>query len=55
VESGAAQQGSIRRQDLPKLLRVIRPDDGIRGAWLNPNRLTLMLGEGDMIVAAFWE
>lgn len=50
-----AQQGGIREQDLPRLLRVIRPTDGVRGARLNPNRLTLMLGEDDTIVAAFWE
>ncbi len=58
VGAGATQpgqQGSIRQQDLPRLLRVIKPTDGVRGARLNPNRLTLMLGDDDTIVAAFWE
>lgn len=58
VSEGATQpgqQGSIRQEDLPKLLRVVRPSDGIRGAKLNPNRLTLILGDDGTIVAAFWE
>jgi hypothetical protein len=49
------QQGIIREQDLPKVMRVIRPSDGIRGMEQNPNRLTLMLGDDNTIVEAFWE
>ena len=49
------QQGVVREQDLPKLVRVIRPSDGIRGREQNPNRLTLMLGDDNSIVDAFWE
>jgi hypothetical protein len=49
------QQGSVREQDLPKVVRVIKPSDGIRGTEQNPNRLTLMLSDDDTIVEAFWE
>jgi len=49
------QPGVVREQDLPKMLRVIRPSDGIRGIEQNPNRLTLMLGDDNTIVDAFWE
>jgi hypothetical protein len=49
------QPGVVREQDLPKLVRVIRPSDGIRGIEQNPNRLTLMLGDDNTIVEAFWE
>lgn len=55
--TGAAPSGgnSVRQEDLPKLLRVIRPADGVRGTRINPNRLNLVLGDDDTIVAAFWE
>jgi hypothetical protein len=49
------QQDVVREQDLPKMLRVIKPDDGIRGVQQNPNRLTLILGRDNTIVQAFWE
>ena len=58
VSEGATQpgqQGSIRQEDFPKVLRVIGPSDGIRGTGLNPNRLTLILGDDGTIVEAFWE
>jgi hypothetical protein len=50
-----AQGDTVREQDLPKLLRVIKPSDGIRGRHQNPNRLTLMLDRDNTIVEAFWE
>jgi len=56
--SGQAQSGEagvVRQEDLPKVLRVIRPTDGIRGADQDPNRLTLMLDDKGFIVEAFWE
>lgn len=40
---------------LPKLLRVVRASDGIRGTEQDPNRLTLILGENNTILEAFWE
>ncbi len=58
VSEGATQpgqQGSIRQEDFPKILRVIRPSDGVRGTRLDPNRLTLILGDDGTIVEAFWE
>jgi hypothetical protein len=58
VERGQAQpgqQGVVRQEDLPKLLRWIIPSRGIRGITHNPNRLNLILGDDNTIVAAFWE
>ncbi|MGH7153808.1 MAG: hypothetical protein ACREF3_07740 [Acetobacteraceae bacterium] len=48
-------QGVVRQEDLPKLLRIIKASDGIRGIEQDPNRLTLMLGEDNTILQAFWE
>ena len=56
-----AQDGStqppdaIHSSELPKVLRLITPSDGIRGAEQNPNRLSLILDENNTIVEAFWE
>jgi hypothetical protein len=58
VESGQAQpgqQGVVRQEDLPKVLRWIVPSRGIRGITHNPNRLNLILGEDTTIIAAYWE
>ena len=58
VPSGQAQsgdQGVVRQEDLPKVLRVIRPSDGIRGADQDPDRLTLVTDDNGTIVEAFWE
>jgi hypothetical protein len=58
VEKGQAQpgqQGIVREEDLPKVLRWITPSRGIRGITQNPNRLNLILGDDNTIVEAFWE
>jgi hypothetical protein len=58
VERGQAQpgqQGVVRQEDLPKVLRWIPPSRGIRGITHNPNRLNLILGDDNTIVAAYWE
>ena len=58
VREGSAQPGTsgvIRQDELPKVLRLITPSDGIRGAEQNPNRLSLILDEDNTIVEAFWE
>jgi hypothetical protein len=49
------QQGVVRQEDLPKLLRIIRASDGIRGTEQDPNRLTLILDDDNTILEAFWE
>jgi len=56
-EGSAAQpqQDLVRKEDLPRLLRIIKASDGIRGADEDPNRLTLMLGDDNTILEAFWE
>jgi hypothetical protein len=58
VERGQAQpgqQGIVRQEDLPKVLRWIIPSRGIRGITHNPNRLNLILSGDNTIVEAYWE
>ena len=57
VERGKApgQQGVVREEDLPKVLRWIMPSRGIRGITHDPNRLNLILGDDNTIVQAYWE
>jgi hypothetical protein len=50
-----SQQDAVRQEDLPKLLRVVKASDGIRGTEHDPNRLTLMLDDDNTILEAFWE
>lgn len=58
AEHGQAQPGQqavVRQEDLPKVLRWIEPSRGIRGITHNPNRLNLILGDDNTIIAAYWE
>lgn len=55
-DSHAGQQGVVARGTLPRALRVLRPADGIEGVPVaDPNRLTLILNDQDVIEEAFWE
>jgi hypothetical protein len=40
---------------LPKVVRVIRPSDGIRGADQDTDRLMLITDDKRIIIEAFWE
>jgi hypothetical protein len=51
----AGTPGVVRQEDLPKTVRWIPPDRGIRGITHNPNRLNLLLDAGGTIIAAYWE
>ena len=58
VEKGQALRGAtgiVRQEDLPKVLRWIPSNRGIRGITHDPNRLNLMLGSDSTIIAAYWE
>jgi hypothetical protein len=58
VERGQTPPGTsgvVRQEDLPKTLRWIPVNHGIRGITHNPNRLNLMLGADNRIIAAYWE
>jgi hypothetical protein len=58
VEKGQGQPGQsgvVRQEDLPKVLRWIIPNRGIRGITHNPNRLNLILDGNNTIVQAYWE
>ena len=54
-QAAAGQPGTVRQEDLPKILRWIIPTRGIRGITHNPNRLNLILGDDNVIVQAYWE
>lgn len=53
--AGVAAGDIVREEDLPYRLRVIKPTDGIPHYDLDPNRLTLVLGEDNKIVDAAWD
>jgi hypothetical protein len=58
AERGQAAPGTpgvVRQEDLPKILRWIPPNHGIRGITHNPNRLNLLLSRDNTIMAAYWE
>ena len=58
AERGQAAPGTpsvIRQEDLPKILRWILPNHGIRGITHDPNRLNLLLSGDNTIIAAYWE
>jgi hypothetical protein len=58
IAKGASASGrgeSVREEQLPAGLRVIRPNDGIANADSNPNRLTLILNKEGRIISAVWE
>ena len=46
---------AIREESLPWKLRIIRHNEGIASFDVDPNRLSLLLGEDNRIVAALWE
>jgi hypothetical protein len=54
-DKAPGQQGVVREEDLPKVLRWIIPSRGIRGITHDPNRLNLILGDDNTIIAAYWE
>jgi len=52
---GQAAAGTVRGEDLPADYRPIGPNHGVKGMVHNPNRINLILDDGDKIVMAFWE
>jgi hypothetical protein len=58
VEKGQAQpgqQGIVRQEDLPRVLRWITRHAASEASRRTPNRLNLILGDDNTIVGAFWE
>jgi hypothetical protein len=53
--AGAAADNVVREADLPYMLRVIKPTDGIPSYTLEPNRLTLLLAEDGRIIDGAWD
>lgn len=55
LDKGPAGPGVVTAADLPRGFRTIAPDHGVAGITHNPNRLDLILDDGNKIVMAFWE
>lgn len=55
LPAGATAENSVREEDLPYTLRIIKPTDGISSYALDPNRLTLVLAEDGRIIDAAWD
>ena len=53
--AGVAADQIVREADLPWVLRVIKPNDGVPSYTFNPNRLTLVLSDDGRIVDAAWD
>ena len=53
--AGVAAGDIVREADLPWVLRIIRPTDGIADYIADPNRLTLILSEDGKIADAAWD
>jgi hypothetical protein len=53
--AGATADNTVREADLPYMLRLIKPTDGIPSYTLEPNRLTLLLSEDGRIVDGAWD
>ena len=53
--AGVAAGDIVKEEDIPYRLRVIKPTDGIAHYDIDPNRLTLVLGEDNKIVDAGWD
>lgn len=53
--AGVAAGDIVKEEDLPYRVRVIKPTDGIAHYDIDPNRLTLVLGEDGRIVDAGWD
>jgi hypothetical protein len=53
--AGVPADQIVREADLPWMLRVIKPDDGVPSYTFNPNRLTLVLSDDGRIVDAAWD
>ena len=53
--AGVPADGIVRQEDLPWMLRIIRPTDGIASYVPDPNRLNLILSEDGRIVDAGWD
>jgi hypothetical protein len=54
-KAAAGTPGVVRQEDLPKILRWIPWNRGIRGITHDPNRLNLLLSSDNTIIAAYWE
>jgi hypothetical protein len=55
VPAGKPAAQTVREEQLPATVRVIKHSDGIPSADSNPNRLTIVLSKDGTITTAIWE
>jgi hypothetical protein len=55
MPAGKTAADVVRQENLPPVLRIVKPSDGIMFSYPNPNRLTLVLNEAGQIVDAGWD
>jgi len=55
LPAGVTAADSVREEDLPRLLNVIKGNAGIGKLDSDPNHLTLVLGDDGRIVIAVWD
>ncbi len=53
--AGVKPADTVREEDLPKTVRVVKSGDGLRKFDSDPNRLTLVLDDDGRIVLAVWD
>jgi hypothetical protein len=55
LPAGVSAADSVREENLPRLLNVVKANEGIGKLDSDPNRLTLVLGDDGRIVIAVWD
>jgi hypothetical protein len=53
--AGLKPSDTVREEDLPKTVRVVKSNDGLGKFDTDPNRLTLVLDDDGRIVLAVWD
>ncbi|HET7879606.1 MAG TPA: hypothetical protein VFL55_01895 [Acetobacteraceae bacterium] len=55
LPAGKSAADTVKQEDLPTTLRVVKPADGIASKEHDPNRLTIVIDEDGTIVDAGWD
>jgi hypothetical protein len=55
LPAGKSAEDTVRQEELPTTLRVVKPADGIASKDHDPNRLTIVIDDDGIIVDAGWD
>ena len=55
LPAGKSAADTVKQEDLPTTLRVVKPADGIASKDHDPNRLTIVIDDDGTIVDAGWD